>query len=266
MATTLVTCYYPIKSKYPAEQYSAWAEQFLRLDVSIVVFTTRTMASIFRAMRVRHGNKPLYIVELPFEELDTWKLYKNQWIRQYELDHEKAHSPSLYAIWAQKPHFVRRAIELNPFGTEYFFWCDIGAFREGRLDPVIQTSFPDSRWLPADRILMSAVNPINDDDKERKADGICGDFLHVNRIVGGLWGGGREGCLRWLESYTHMLERYIARGRFAGKDQSVMLSTYLEDRSLANIVRCNYKEVDIWFYLTYLCSKNPITYELEASY
>ena len=223
MATTLVTCYYPLRSKYPDAQYIQWARTFLQLDASIVLFTEPALAPLFRsiheqqhAQQQQHAHhaggatNKLCILEVPFEQLDAWTLWKEQWIQQHELDPEKnIHSPELYAIWAQKAFFVKKAVDLNPFKTEFFFWCDIGAFREGSLNPVVQTSFPDSRFLLADRILFSSVAPLAPDDFLRGPDGIKGDFLRVDRLVGGLWGGGAAGCVRWLAAYRSMLERYL---------------------------------------------------------
>jgi hypothetical protein len=264
MSTTLVTCYYPLKSKYPPTHYIQWAQDFLQLDAYIVLFTEPHLAELFRLLHKGPENK-LLIVETPFVKLEAWKRWAKEWCATHDRDPEKGiHTPELYAIWAQKAFFVKEVVERNPFHTNRFFWCDIGAFRTG-LHPEIQTSFPDARHLPEDRILMSSVAPLIPIDTVRKPDGIKGMFLHVNRIVGGLWGGGRTGCLRWHAAYVAMLERYFAAGRFAGKDQSVMLSAYLEDPSLAHIVSCNIGG-DIWFYLTHLCSSQHVPYQLDPSY
>lgn len=266
MITTLVTCYYPVRSKYPTAQYLEWADRFLSLKASIVLFTTHAYASIFRALRRRHGDGPLYIVELPFEELDAWVKYKVQWQQTAALDPEPNHSPELYALWAQKAFFVQRAAALNPFGSDTFFWCDIGAFRTP-VHPTVRESFPSAHHLPSDRVLFSSVGDLANGDWQPRPDGIRGDFLRVNRIVGGLWGGGRAGIDRWLAAYTRMLERYFAAGRFAGKDQSVMLSAYLEDPTLASIVKCTLTDIDIWFFLLHLCSdRTDVVYMHDPTY
>ncbi len=132
--TTLVTAFYPIKSKFPSEQYMKWAENFMRLQAPVVLFTTRELVPLFRNLRERVRGGPLHTIALPFEELDTWVLYEREWRKAHELDHEREyHTPELYAIWAQKAFFVERAILANVFDTEYFFWCDIGAFRSQQI-------------------------------------------------------------------------------------------------------------------------------------
>ena len=260
MSCTLVTCFYPIKSKFPSTQYLAWARTYMQLDAPIVLFTTPELVDTFRDMR--DAAKPLHIVPLPFEELDMWVAHKDAWIAHHSLDPEaRIHTPELYAVWAQKPVFIERAIDLNPFGTQHFFWCDIGAFR-GELNATIRASFPTARYLPHDRILLSAVNECT------ATDWVTEDFSRTNRIVGGLWGGGIAGCRAWSAAFQRTLQRYFTEGKFAGKDQSVMLSTYMSDTTLATVVRPTipFDPTHVWFFLTQLCSDLSVEYALEPSY
>jgi len=82
-----------------------------------------------------------------------------------------------------------------------------------------------------------------------------------------LFGGGKLAHEKWLRAYCSEIEAYILAKRFVGKDQSVMLSTYLNDRSLAFFVRATDGD-NPWFFLTRLCScKNFSTsFDLDASY
>lgn len=103
MACTIVTAYYEIKSKFNRVQYMSWAATFLLLESPIVLFAEEYMVPIITQLR---QNRPIHIITMPFEELDTWKLYKDKWIEHYDMDPEKnLHSPELYAVWAQK-HFL----------------------------------------------------------------------------------------------------------------------------------------------------------------
>lgn len=265
MSTTVVTAFYPIRSKFPQEQYLEWAQRFLQLNAPIVLFTEPHLKATFQAMRLF---LPLCIITVPFDQLDTWILYREEWQKQHALDHEAAyHSPELYAIWAQKPFFVEHAIKENPFNTEYFYWCDIGAFRDPNIPAKILTQFPkaDILKMVSPAILLNSVAPLEAAEKVRCADGIYGDFTRANRIVGGLWGGSATACLRWRAAYEAQLIRYFAAGRFAGKDQSVMLSAYLEDTSLGAIARPTVRDGDHWFFQQWLlCDMAP--FEQDRSY
>lgn len=260
--TTVVTAFYPIRSKFPSEHYYVWAKEFMRLEAPIVLFTESALRPLFQSMRI--NGRPLHIVETPFEDLESWKLYKSHWYQHSTMDHELYHTPELYALWAQKAWFVAEAVTKNPFGTTHFFWCDIGAFREP-MTYEMRSSFPRVECFPEDRILMCSVKPLADGDWKREQDGIVGNFRYENRIVGGLWGGVAAACLRWRSAYEAQLIRYFTAGRFAGKDQSVMLSAYLEDTSLARIVRPTTKQGDHWFFLEYALSEGG-SLETDVSY
>jgi hypothetical protein len=267
--TTIVTAFYPIKSKFPPQQYMEWAQRFLQLAAPIVLFTEPELVDTFKAMRLEN-KQSLHIVATPFHELDMWVQYKDEWRKQHALDHEAAyHTPELYAIWAQKPAFVAEAIRQNPFQTEYFYWCDIGAFRDPNIAPEILETFPTPsilRMISANSaILLNSVAPLEPLEKLRQPDGIMGDFRRVNRIVGGLWGGTATACMRWYSAYETQLIRYFQAGRFAGKDQSVMLSAYLENTQLAVVARPTTKAGDHWFFQHYLLTDNA-PFEQDRSY
>jgi len=265
MACTLVTAYYSIRSKFPKEQYLSWITTFLKIKSPIVLFTDQNMVEWIREKR---GELPIHIVSIPFNELEMWKRYELQWNQHYMIDPEQfRHSPELYAIWAQKPFFVEQAILSNPFQTDYFFWCDIGAFRDPSVSQTILDTFPCTRYLESECILLQSINDLTISDQAIRSDGIRGEIISHSwndvRLVGGLWGGGKNGCLRWKRSYERMLEAYFHAGRFAGKDQQVMLSTYLDDPSLAKVIMG--KNGD-WFFLEHLLSDLPEIYVLNPTY
>ena len=58
--------------------------------------------------------------------------FAHVWPAHLELDEEgegAGHSQELYMVWAEKSAFLQRGAALNPFGTDCFFWVDIGLFR-----------------------------------------------------------------------------------------------------------------------------------------
>ena len=58
--------------------------------------------------------------------------FAHVWPAHLELDEEgegAGHSQELYMVWAEKSAFLQRGAALNPFGTDFFFWVDIGLFR-----------------------------------------------------------------------------------------------------------------------------------------
>jgi hypothetical protein len=268
MACTVVTAYYEIKSKFNKERYLSWANTFLKLKSPIVLFTDESMVETFTTMR---EGRPLHIIVIPFEELETWKKYQTHWKEQLSMDPEaKNHSPELYAVWAEKPFFVEKAIHVNPFQTEYFFWCDIGAFRNPHVHSLVLHSFPLTKYLEKDTILFQSIGDLTDREKLRRKDGIYGEAItskwNETRLVGGLWGGGISACLEWRKQYQFTLECYFLKNRFAGKDQQVMLSTYMNCPILGKVIECSKGCIDKWFFFQYLLSDIPTPYQLNPTY
>jgi len=268
MSCTIVTAFYPIRSKFPKDTYLHWCRTTLQLESPIVLFTEESLVQTLMDLR---GKRPIHIIAAPFESLDIWIHYQDNWKQQHTMDPEAhIHTPELYTVWAQKPLFVEKAIECNPFHTDYFFWCDIGAFRDPTISSAILQSFPTTTHLPTDRIILQAMGDLKESDKYRRSDGIHGECITSKwnevRLVGGLWGGHKIGCLKWIKAYQIMLEKYFQAGRFAGKDQQVILSTYLDNPSLAFVVQPTISGIDQWFFFQYLLSSLPISYSLNPTY
>ena len=54
------------------------------------------------------------------------------------------------------------------------------------------------------------------------------DFTHVNRLGGGTIGCDRESCYHWHQAYYRTMQRFLAEGKFVGKDQSLMATVCVE--------------------------------------
>lgn len=263
--TSIITAYYEIKSKFPKEQYYNWISNMFELSCNIILFTDKQNSDSLK--QLRKNNKPLYIIEKSFDELEAWTKYKDKWEEHFNKDPENfRHSPKLYAIWAQKSFFVEEAININPFNSHYFMWCDIGAFRD-KSHIKYFNDFPKfTQFIPQNKIVFTSVSPLNHTDKYLHKDGIIGDFLRLDRIVGGLWIGDKNACIRWKQEYENMLNKYFFVNRFAGKDQSVMLSTILSNNDLGIVIKPhNDFGFNRWFFLEYLLSGKAY-YKLDYTY
>ena len=268
MTCTVVTAIYPIKSKFSILKYLEWGNTFLKLESPIVLFTEENLVEDIKRLR---GNKPIQIIVIPFDELDTWKLYKDKWVEHHTFDPERnIHTPELYAIWAQKAFFVEKAIQQNFFNTEHFFWCDFGAFRNPNISQSILASFPTIDKFPKNILLLQSIGDLLEEDILCKEDGIPGiKEWHSgknDRLVGGLWGGDIIACLNWKAAYQKMLEIYFKIGRFAGKDQNVMLSSYLQNPELAIVVKPTKLDIDCWFHFHYLLSTENVEFKENITY
>jgi hypothetical protein len=229
-APTVVTAYYPIKSKFGAEKYAGWIRQFWpQIPCNLIFFTDTSLVGVTEGLLAgRKGNTK--IIGLPFKELSAFtRLSPVLWLATSGKDPERAiHSPELYAVWYEKKEFVRRAIEMNPFGSEHFVWADAGICRYPEWIPHL-AAFPRAELIPRGRMLQLQVSPFQDGDSSEK------DF-EGNRIGGGILASDRAGWAAWSKAYDLILMRMYLAGRFVGKDQNIMAGIALEHPELVVLV------------------------------
>jgi hypothetical protein len=154
---TVVTAYYEVKNKYGHDRYLEWIKNFVTIPFNLVVYTDKAHADFIRKLR---GDLPLVLIEREFNDLYHNKFYK-KYQHMYKLDSNKNHSPELYIIWADKVKFVNDAINLNPYESEFFFWVDIGIFRE---KDYISKSFPSNAFVLANQMNFFSIEDFSNPD------------------------------------------------------------------------------------------------------
>jgi hypothetical protein len=250
MTTTIVTAYFKLpKSKATHEQYSQWMANMLAIDNEMVIFCDSAFVDEIKTLR-RDRLAKTYICATSLVDFYTYR-YVNYFLEHSKMDREVAigHNMFLYMIWSEKSHFLRRAIEIDPFRSDYFLWTDIGCFRRPNTEFINWPNPARISMLPKDRVLLLVVEPFT--EAEMIADSLetLPSFQYTNRIGGTIFGGGKQVLLEWADKYYGMLEYFISVGRFIGKDQSIMNSVYLMNRGMCELVNWRAGCADIWFYL-----------------
>jgi len=246
MCSTIVTCYFRISSKFPPSKYHQWIINFLKIESPMIIFTNEG-----QFMKDNRDPKlPLYIVPCQISDFYVHK-YMDKWVEQHMMDREKnIHNINLYMIWNEKSNFIKRGIELNPFKTDYFYWTDIGAFRNSSHMDIFK-KYPE---YVTEKILLLQINPFKEEEMVIDRKNIKNNFNYVDRIGGGIFGGHRDYCLKWHEEYYKILDEFIKKGQFAGKDQSIMATVAILNKDLVQIISPNGAKYDKWFYLEeWLC-------------
>lgn len=144
---TIVTAYYEIeKSKHSKENYFNWIKNFMTINNYMVIFVNdEIQKNKIYNLRLDYLDKTKIII-LPFEELYCYQ-FMDYWNKDYERDIEKQfHNQNLYIIWNEKTAFMKKAMDLNPFNTEFYCWSDIGMVRDDLILSYIKT-FPSSKML-----------------------------------------------------------------------------------------------------------------------
>jgi hypothetical protein len=249
--TTIVTAYFKLpQSKANHEIYTMWMQNMLSIQSPMVIFCDNQSKKQIKEFRKDLLEKTK-IIRMKFEDFYCYK-YFDVFQNDYETkDHEKTyHNPYLYLIWNEKSHFLKRAIELNPFSTEYFMWTDIGCFRRPNTQFL---DWPNSNkmntLIDKDRVLLLCVYQFTQQEYNCNDIHCLPDFKYINRIGGTIFGGTSKSILKWHELYYNMLEYFISIGKFIGKDQSIMSSVAIIYKEHVQIIEPNFVCNDIWFAL-----------------
>jgi hypothetical protein len=182
----------------------------------------------------------------------------NIWKEHLKVDPEKhIHNENLYIIWNEKFNFVNEAKGIIK-NAEWYAWFDIGCMRNRGpnapfydLTPNEIKTLPDNKkidLLPSKLVFILTGNFTKDEIE--KLDKLDADFTKTNRISGSSFMIPSNQVNEWCLRYYDVLERYITNNKFAGKDQTIMATMFLENMQKINILHTNNKNPsDPWFYL-----------------
>jgi hypothetical protein len=253
---TLVTAYYNIgKKKHNDSDYYIWISNFLpNLDCYMVIFTDEISYNFIIECRKNFLHKTKVIL-LPLEKFHTFQ-YIEYWKRDFQRDHERYHSIGLYLIWNEKSMFVKRAIELNVFNTEYYCWADIGMVRERYYIEHIKTFPKANNNVSKEKMYVLNVNYEFTEDDFNCKELVSNRFQYkVATIGGGIIFGHKDIFIKWIDTYYNYLQEFIKNDIFAGKDQSIMACIYIKNRDWIEAVKPKPSPLnDDWFYLLYYFS------------
>jgi hypothetical protein len=267
---TVVTAFYDMPSKFPKETYINWIRNFFEnVPCNLVVFLEEQNRLLVEQMRSKYADRTKIII-LPRANWTANTHWPQQmWEEQLAKDTEKnIHSPDLYKIWYEKKEFVLRAIELNPFNSDKYVWCDAGLVRSEETK-LWMYNFPRAQRIPEDRMLLLQIDPFTEDDCVLQQDGLYGNFQNKNRIGGGIQAATKSTWKSWAKRYDVMMQNYLTAKRFVGKDQSIMASLILEEPTSALCIKPpkgRYSHpIDCWFFLALWLGATQERYNLLVS-
>jgi hypothetical protein len=258
---TIVSAYYEIPSKYPKEFYYPNIQRFLQsIRTPMVFFCDASNVPLFLSWR---GDLPCVFVSLSQSEFYAYKVYGYDfWAKQCEIDTEKYHTPELSALWFEKKVFVKRAIQLNPYRTDYFFWCDAGCVRSDAWSPLIRTFGQNIASMEPGKLYFQKIHSID------APPGMTPlyEFPEYG-IAGAIYGAHKDMWDWFIEAYCHMVWTYVQNNKCANMDQYIMASlavlhpdkiVCIDKNTMPWICVCP----DIWFFFLWHYSK-LYTHHLE---
>ena len=248
--STVVTAFYDLyQNKYGRNAYYQWIKNFIpHLENNVIIFTDEKGNKVLQEI-CKERQTTTKIIVLPMNQFYTFK-YLKHWQKDFERDHEKYyHNIALYMIWNEKSYFVKRAIEENPFNSEYFCWADIGIIRDSNNIQYIR-KFPTIRSdVENDKIYLLNIIPR---DISHLTPNVSEYFRFINYMGGGVIYGHKDIFLQWTKVFYETLDEFISQDLFAGKDQSIMAYVSIKFPKMVKLIKPEPSPLkDDWFYLIY---------------
>ena len=249
---TVVSAYYEMPSKYNLESYRTWIRLLLEnVPFHLIFYTEQTLDPFIQDCRRDYQDRTIIIV-LPREKwVANEKYSQDVWNSLHSQDPEASmHNPELYKIWFEKNQFVKRAMELNPFDHTDFVWMDAGICRYTTLLNLIK-GFPVASRIPTDRIMLLNVMPFSQKDEIPSYAGghtFLGGIASKPRIGGGIIAGSVSSWKHYMNLFDITLEKYRNAGLFWGKDQDIMKTIVIENKSSVSLIEVKPIAPESWFY------------------
>lgn len=138
-----------------SNKYYEWFKISLQINCPYIFFgDSKTIEKI----KLIRKELPTHYIEHNMENFFT---NKEEYLNKFVIEKGHITSKEVNMIYHEKIFMVKKAIEINPFNSEYFHWIDAGicAYRR-KLPPQMQ--FPKENiynLLPKNKFIFSASNP-----------------------------------------------------------------------------------------------------------
>lgn len=248
---TAVSCFYDIgRSDFPlfhkreTNTYFTYIENVFKIDVPLIIFTEEQFIPRFTEYRKNFLDKTI-IINLPFSELPMYKYIDRVNEIHSKLDKEKCPdpiapeviSPKYCILTNSKVGLVKKAIELNPYHSEYFGWLDAG-YGHNKVNYTGRNWFPKTLLEIRDKITISQLRSL-----DRMVDGHSQFYYqHIDIISAAAFVGHSNFLLMFSSLYETFYKKILDEG--ISDDEQYLLA--LLAKYHPNIFNLVYKD---WFKL-----------------
>jgi hypothetical protein len=103
-----------IKSKHSVSEYLRRIKDFMKLNHSIVFFTSKTIINAIKKMRPKYLYNKTIFISMEIEEFYSYKKFRKKFNESFYIDRENSyHTVPLYLVWGEKCSFLKKAILNN---------------------------------------------------------------------------------------------------------------------------------------------------------
>jgi hypothetical protein len=149
---TCVSGFWNVTNKH-GNNYTTWFQHSLKINCPYVFFGDKEAIEMIKPFR---DGLPTFYVECTIQDFVSYK-YKNRMITHPH------HCPSveLNLIWNEKIFLIKKALEMNPFHSDFFCWVDAGicVYRDTPPPSVPFPTIPKLNTLPINKFIYTSSNP-----------------------------------------------------------------------------------------------------------
>lgn len=222
---TLVTTLYQLPTnRHIFTEYFQWIENLLQINRPIIIYIQKNLSQIIKSKRPKiYENKTIWI-ENEFSELYFYN-YKKEFEKTYIIDGLKnIHNIHLFIIWNEKLKFLEKAIKINYFKSEYFFWIDAGYFKEKDMKKFINKWPSINKCKEDPRVIMNEIRKIGKEELEKLMafdEETHNRFKNGFNIAGNAYGGRSDYLIKFINYYYDIFNLFMKKEKFIGMDQNI---------------------------------------------
>lgn len=254
MSTTMITALFDINREKKGDgrtvnEYLKWFRKTLKLNCNLFIVTEEKFKPFIDKFRNKH-----YKTYVKIDKLENAKYYKyrERMIEILESEEYKkkiayperveCKLPEYNIIQYSKLGWLEDCIELNPFGSEYFFWMDAGLsrfFERRKLNsPYPRKNIPSKKFIIQGRINLKSYNI--DEKFIWGAD---------NLLKGGIFGGHRNIVLEVNKLLEEYFNKKMLNFNNVNNEQLCLMLLWKDRPDLFHVVENDYHAAFIFHIL-----------------
>lgn len=232
MSLTVVSAFYDIYHSYDIiETYFEYANFWSQLNHNVIIFTQSKFIERIIKLRCHYINKTHIIcqdmTETYFYATRDMLIHNMERFEILNLNPEKD-TPDYILLNNNKFYWLKRAIDLNPFKSDYFMWLDFGISHVADID----LSFYD--WKIPDKIRQMRISII-------PTTNYIEYFKYIrHNTSGGLISGHKKYMTQYIDLFYKLWETILRDGWYQ-LDEALMAIIQDNNRHLFDLYYGNYK-------------------------
>ena len=225
----------------PTEDYLKFGKKILEINSPKIIFLDKETIDRLGESYIKSLTKTTII---PFEK-DNLLLYGLDQSKVTLPDpppYETKPSVEYLALQINKTEWVRKAIELNPFGTEQFVWIDFGIYHIFNDATVFSKSIEQSVARTYPNVRMAGIRPIHPNISPSSLNPTSPIFdLPMWYFAGGVFGGHKDSLLLFADRVRNKVREFITAGRLTW-EINIWYALYFQNKELFDIYYCDHNK------------------------